>query len=161
MASLTGRQMSLYQTAMRVALSCALVAAPASAWCAQYQSIGSEPAIFYDAPTLRGNKTFVAPRGMPVEVIVAQGDWVRVRDSTGGFAWVEKKALSDKRTVVAIGRSGSVEVHAAADASSPVVFRVRPGVLLDVVAAPASGWVLVRHQDGQSGYVKVGDVWGE
>lgn len=158
---MAGRQMNLYQKSARAVLSGALIAAAAPAWCAQYQSIGSAPAIFYDAPTLRGNKTFVAPRGMPVEVIVAQGDWVRVRDSTGGFAWVEKKALTDKRTVVAIGRSGSVNVRAGADESSPVVFRVRPGVLLDVVAAPASGWVLVRYQDGQSGYVKVSDVWGE
>ena len=153
--------MSLFRTAARAALSLALVAATTSAWCAQYQSIGNEPAIFYDAPTLRGIKTFVAPRGMPVEVIVAQGDWVRVRDSTGGFAWVEKKALVDKRTVVAVGRTGGAEVHAAADESSPVVFRVQSGVLLDMVSAPASGWVSVRHQDGQSGYVKVGDVWGE
>ena len=153
--------MSLYRTAARAALSWALIAGPTSAWCAQYQSIGNEPAIFYDAPTLRGIKTFVAPRGMPVEVIVVQGDWVRVRDSTGGFAWVEKKALVDKRTVVAIAKTGSAEVHAAADESSPVVFRVQAGILLDLISAPASGWVLVRHQDGQSGYVKVGDVWGE
>ncbi len=150
-----------------MALSLALVAGPAAAWSAQYQSIGNEPAIFYDAPTLRGIKTSIAPRGMPVEVIVAQGDWVRVRDSSGGLAWVEKKALVDKRTVVvtakasnAAGGTGSANVYSATDETSPVVFRAQPGVLLDLVSAPASGWVSVRHQDGQSGYVRAGDVWG-
>ncbi len=155
------RQARLFRIVARCALSSALVAGSTLAWCAQYQAIGNDPAIFYDAPTLRGSKTFIAPRGMPVEVIVAQGDWVRVRDSTGGLAWVEKKALSDRRTVVVTAKTGPAEVHAAPDENSPSVFRAQPGVLLDLVSAPASGWVSVRHQDGQSGYVKVGDVWGK
>ena len=158
---MTARQSRLFRTATRGALWLVLAAVSTSAWCAQYQSIGNDPAIFYDAPTLRGSKTFVAPRGMPVEVIVAQGDWVRVRDSTGGLAWVEKKALSDRRTVVVSAKTGPAEVRAAPDENSPSVFRAQAGVLLELVSAPASGWVSVRHQDGQGGYVKVGDVWGK
>ena len=145
----------------RSAKSFALLVATTPAWCAPYQSIGNEPAIFYDAPTLRGLKTFVAPRGMPVEMIVAQGDWVRVRDSSGGLAWVEKKALVDKRAVVVNSKTGSADVHASADENSQVVFRAQSGVLLDLVSAPSSGWLSVRHRDGQSGFVKVGDVWGK
>ena len=158
---MTARRTRHYATAVRVALLFAAIVGPTSARCAQYQAIGNDPAVFYDAPTLRGVKTFVAPRGMPVEVIVAQGDWVRVRDSTGGLAWVEKKALVDQRTVVVTVKTGSADVHAAADDTAPVVFRAQSGVLLDLVSAPASGWVSVRHRDGQGGFVKVGDVWGE
>ena len=158
---MTAPQTRPYRMAARAALLFAAIVGPTCAWCAQYQSIGDDPAIFYDAPTLRGTRTFVAPRGMPVEVIVAQGDWVRVRDSTGGLAWAEKKALVDKRTVVVTAKTGSADVHATADENSAVVFRAQAGVLLDLVSAPASGWVSVRHHDGQGGFVKVGDVWGE
>jgi SH3-like domain-containing protein len=146
--------------AARAAAACVVLFGSATAFGADYKSVGNDPAVFYDAPTLRGTKTFVAPRGMPVEVIVAQGDWIRVRDSVGGLAWVEKKSLVDKRTVIVTSKTGAAEVHAAADDNSPVVFRAQAGVLLDLVAAPASGWVSVRHRDGQSGFVKVGDVWG-
>ena len=149
------------RAAASFAFALALMAASTSAWCAQYQSIGNDPAIFYDAPTLRATRTFVAPRGMPIEVIVAQGDWVRVRDSMGGLAWVEKKSLSDRRTVIVNTKSGSADVRTTADDASAVVFRAQAGVLLDLVSAPASGWVSVRHQGGQGGFVKVGDVWGE
>ncbi len=134
-----------------------LAATPAFA--ADYQSVGNEPAVLYDAPTLRGSKIAIAPRGMPVEVIVAQDDWVRVRDSSGGFAWIEKRLLVPQRTVVAI-EHGIVAVRAAPDDNAPIVFRVQPGVLMDVTAPPSGGWVAVRHRDGQAGFVRVGSVWG-
>lgn len=148
---------SVLRTAAAIAVGVACVA-PALA--AEYKSIGNEPAVLYDAPTLRGTRTFVAPRGMPVEVIIAQGDWVRIRDASGGLAWVERKMLTDRRTVVVSASSGAT-VHASADETSPALFRAQRGVLLDLVGPPSGGWVQVRHRDGQAGFVKVGEVWGE
>jgi SH3-like domain-containing protein len=148
-------------TALRTAFALALAACGAQAFAAEYKSVGAEPAVLYDAPTQRGIRIFVAPRGMPVEVIVAQGDWLRVRDATGGLAWMEKKALVDKRTVVVTRTPAPAEVRAAGDDGAPVVFLAQYGVLLDLVSPPAFGWVQVRHRDGPAGFVKVGDVWGE
>lgn len=136
------------------------IAASASAWAVEFKSVGNDPAVLYDAPTLRGNRLAVAPRGMPLEVVFAQNDWIKVRDSGGALSWVEKKSLADRRMLVATG-SAPVDVHAAADDNAPVVFRVQPGVLMELAGAPASGWVAVRHRDGQSGFVRVGGVWGE
>ena len=127
---------------------------------ADFKSVGGEPAVFYDAPTLRGTRTAIGPRGMPLEVVIAQGDWTRVRDAGGAFSWVEKKALVDKRTVV-VTDPAPVDVRAAADEGAAVVFRAQPGVLLDLVAPPAAGWVGVRHRDGQGGFVRAASVWGE
>ena len=145
---------------LTAAVAFGLMAVALSAAAAEYQSVGNDPAVLYDAPTLRGTKIAIAPRGMPVEIVVAQGDWIRVRDSVGGLSWIEKKSLTARRTVVATD-PGPVDVHASPDDASPVVFRVQRGVLMDLAGPPAGGWVGVRHRDGQSGFVRVGSVWGE
>ena len=142
--------------ALLLALACGL--GVSAAFGLEYRSIGSEPAIFYDAPTLRGQKVFVAPRGMPLEVVLAQGDWLRVRDAAGDLAWVEKKALGDKRTVVTLA---TATVRASPAASATAVFQLQKGVLLEMVEPASAGWVRVRHADGSAGYVSAAEVWGE
>jgi hypothetical protein len=127
---------------------------------AEYRSIGNDPAILYDAPTVRGTRTGIGPAGMPAEIVVTQGDWVRIRDSSGALSWVEKKALVARRTVVATD-PGPVDVRANPDENAPVVFRVQPGVQMEMTGAPSGGWVAVRHRDGPTGFVRVGSVWGE
>ncbi len=129
-----------------------------AAWGLDFKSVGGEPAILFDAPTQRGQKLFVAPRGMPLEVVLTQGDWLRVRDAAGDFAWVEKKALSDRRTLVTIV---AATVRSRPDAAAEPVFRVARGVLLALQAPSAGGWVHVRHADGASGYLNATEVWGE
>ena len=137
-------------------LCCGAVAP--SALALEFRSVGGEPAILYDAPTARGQKLYVAPRGMPVEVVVGQGDWLRVRDATGDLAWVEKKALTERRTVVA---TTVATVRGSADSGGAALFQVPKGVLLELVEPAARSWVRVRHADGTTGYVSAGEVWGE
>ena len=112
----------------------------------------------YDASAVRSKKLFVAPRGMPVEVVIANEGWMRVRDKAGDLAWVERKFLSDKRTVVASPATVAVRERAD-DAAKPVV-KVAQDVVLDLLEGPASGWVKVRHANGATGFVRVGQVWG-
>jgi hypothetical protein len=33
-------------------------------------------------------------------------------------------------------------------------------VVLDIAEPPAGGWIKVRHAAGQTGYVKISQVWG-
>jgi SH3-like domain-containing protein len=134
-----------------------LSAASRVTWATDYKSIGPDPAILYDAPTTRGRKLFVAPRGMPVEVVVAQPDWIRVRDQSGDLSWVERKSLVDKRTVIA---TAGTAAHAGPDETTPVVFRVQQGVVLDLLEAPSNGYAHVRHRDGASGWLRLTDLWG-
>ena len=129
------------------------------AYALDYKSIGASPAVLYDAPSARGKKVFVAPRNMPVEVILTYGEWSKVRDASGDLAWVESKALAAKRFVMvkaAIGR-----IHVGPEESSPLVFNAEKNVLLELVDPVSSGWVKVRHRDGQMGFVKANEVWGE
>lgn len=135
--------------------SCAAFAAPA----VEFKSVGAAPAIMYDAPSTKGRKVFVAPRGMPVEVVLTYGEWNKVRDAAGDLSWIEAKALTSRRNVVV--KAATARIRASAEESAPVVFTADKGVLLEVVDPAAAGWVKVRHRDGQSGYVRASEVWGE
>jgi SH3-like domain-containing protein len=140
-------------------LPAALAAFAGGAHAAEFKSVGAAPAVLYDAPSERGRKVFIAPRGMPVEIVLSYGDWVKVRDVSGDLSWVEARALDARRELIV--NVASAKVHAAPDPASPVLFSAERGVLLDLAEPIASGWIRVRHRDGQGGYVRASDVWGD
>ena len=51
-----------------------------------YRSVAGN-AILYDAPSLKGVKHFIIASGTPVEVILNQDNWAKVRDSAGNIAY--------------------------------------------------------------------------
>ena len=136
------------------AFALVLAAAPAAA---DYMSV-VEPAVLYDAPSARSKKLFVLSRGTPVEVLVTLDNWARVRDASGELAWTERKALSEKRTVVVTVPNATV--RAREDDAAPAVFQAANGVVLEYVEPGAPGWIRVRHRDGETGFVRIGQVWG-
>lgn len=142
---------------MRAVVLAAALLAPLTGQ-AEFRSIGDAPAVMYDAPSVRAAKLFVAGRNLPVEVIAADGTWVKVRDPFGGLAWVEKKALADRRTVLV--STPVADVRQRPEDNAPVAFQAQQGVLLELLDAGPAGWAQVRHADGASGYVRVNQVWG-
>lgn len=124
----------------------------------EFKSIGASPVVLYDAPSAKGGKLYVAPRGMPVELILTYGTWSKVRDMAGDLSWVESKELVARRNVVV--RAANAKIRAAADESSAVIFSADKNVLLEMVEPAAGGWLKVKHKDGQIGYVKASEVWG-
>jgi SH3-like domain-containing protein len=125
-----------------------------------FRSVGAAPAILYDAPSEKGRRTNIAPRGMPVEVVTTYGDWSKVRDADGKLSWIMSKALVARRNVIIT--AANARIHTAADEASPVVFSADKNVLLELNdPAAVSGWLKVRHRDGQSGFVKSTEVWGD
>lgn len=124
----------------------------------EFFSIADNAVIMYDAPSLKAEKTYVVSQYLPVEAVVKVEGWVKVRDSGGGLAWVEKKALSDKRYVIVT--VPLAEVRQAADAGSALVFQAQQNVVMEWLEPAVNGWIKVRHRDGQSGFVKTSQVWG-
>jgi SH3-like domain-containing protein len=122
-----------------------------------YRSL-AEAAVMYDAPSAKAQPLFAIARGTPVEVVVSLEGWVKVRDAKGDLAWVEKRVVADKRTLMV--RSDRAQVRAEADDKATVVFEAEKDVLLELVEAGPAGWAKVKHRDGQQGYVKVSQVWG-
>lgn len=136
-----------------------LAATGGEALAVDFKSVGPGPAVMFDAPAQKSRKLYIAPAGMPVEIVFTNGDWTRVRDAGGALSWMETRSLSPRRTLIV--ETPQASVRSAADEVSPVVFNVTKGVLLELAEPVASGWLKVRHRDGETGYVKAADVWGE
>lgn len=145
-------------TSPRLYASALLLLASASAHAFDFKTIGAAPAILYDAPSHKGGKLYIAPRGMPVEVVLSYGGWVKVRDATGDMAWTEASKLSSKRNVVV--RTGGAKLRATPDDNGTPLMTADKGVLLELAEPAVALWVKVRHRDGIIGYIKAIDVWG-
>jgi len=147
---------SRFQRGVLPLLAGILLAGPVHAL--DYRSVAANAAILYDAPSASAKKLYVVGQYYPVEVVVSLDAWAKVRDSAGELAWIEKKSLSDKHTVVVA--VPLADVRQSADSGAPLVFQAEQGVALEVVESGSTGWIKVRHRDGQSGFVKISQVWG-
>jgi SH3-like domain-containing protein len=145
----------IFTTAVAVA-SAALAAVPVAA--GEFRSVADNAAVLYDAPSVKSRKVYVVSHGYPVEVVVMVEGWTKVRDASGELTWIESKRLSDKRTVLV--KAGRAQVREAASDTAPVVFEAAQDVLLELLGIAGSGWLRVKHRDGQAGYVRVAQVWG-
>lgn len=148
-------------------LAAAVLAASAAdvAGAAEYKSTADAATVLYDAPSAKAKPLFILGRDTPLEVIVPVEGWSKVRDAGGTIGWVERKSLGDRRMLVV--RVPLAEVRASPDESAPVVFRAEQNVLLELAETATSaattsmpGWVKVRHRDGQTGYVRITQVFG-
>ena len=131
------------------------LAAPALA--IEYRTVDSAT-VLYDAPSQKGSKLFVIRKDTPVEVVVSLEGWVKVRDAEGGLAWIEKKYLSDKHSVIVTAERA--QIRQTADESAALSFEAEKNVALDFVEAAPGGWIKVRHRDGQVGFVRANQIWG-
>ena len=143
----------------------AALVASGGAGAAEYRTTGEAPTLLYDAPSTKARPLFVYGRDVPLEVLVAVEGWTKIRDVGGAFGWMPNKQLSDKRMLLV--RVAAAEIRANPDEAAPLVFRAEQNVLLDLAESATSpgttatpGWVKVRHRDGQTGYVRVSQVFG-
>jgi SH3-like domain-containing protein len=132
--------------------------AASQASAAEFRSVAENAAVLYDAPSAKAKKLYVVNQGYPVEIVVVVEGWSKVRDATGEMTWIESRQLSEKRTVMV--RMPIAQVREAADDAAPVAFQAQQNVLLELLEVTGSGWLRVRHRDGQTGYVRVAQVWG-
>ena len=136
----------------------ALMLAANAAHALDYVSVANNSAILYDAPSLKGKKLFVISRYTPLEKVVNLEHWIKVRDSSGSLAWIERRAVSDKRYVVV--RVPLATVRQAPEYNAPVAFQLSKNVAIESLGINGGGWIKARHQDGSSGYIKSIEVWG-
>jgi SH3-like domain-containing protein len=152
--------------ALRTVVAAVAVSASVTiAWGADFMSTSGAVTILYDAPSAKAKPLFILGADTPLEVIVPVEGWTKVRDAGGTIGWVEKGHLAARRMLVV--RVPVADVRANPDDDAPIVFRAENGVLLELAEPAASaaettmpGWVKVRHRDGQSGFVRIAQVFG-
>jgi SH3-like domain-containing protein len=142
-----------------LAVACTVVAtlcaAPAGAL--EFRSVAPKAAILYDAPSVKANRLFLLGKGYPVELLVALEGWYKVRDATGALAWVEAKDLSGVRMLAV--KVAHADVRSAPQDDAPVLFQAGQDVLLELLEL-VGAFARVRHGDGETGYVRIDQVWG-
>jgi len=71
--------------------------------------------------------------GLPVEITAEFDNWRRVRDWEGAEGWVYHSLLSGRRTAMTMppgnDRNALLPLHRGADAATPIVARLEPGVV--------------------------------
>ncbi|QEL54303.1 SH3 domain-containing protein [Chromobacterium paludis] len=142
---------------LALALLLALGAAQA-AQALEFRSVKETGVALYEAPSLTAKKLFVVSRYYPVEVLSSQKEWARVRDATGGIAWIPAAALSKQRWLLVT--SPQAGVRGQAGESGKLLFTVPKDGVLEMLQPPQDGWVQVRHRDGSIGYARITDLWG-
>jgi SH3 domain protein len=140
-----------------VGMASLLVLLASSAFAVEYRSTSRAGVIFYDAPNETSTKRFVVSANTPVELLNDQGTWLRIRDRDGTLAWIPKADASTTR-FVQVNRLANVRKEAN-QAAAPV-FKVERNVVLELVQDLRTGWLKVKHRDGQTGYIRIEDVWG-
>jgi SH3-like domain-containing protein len=82
-----------------------------------------------------------------------------VRDAAGDLSWMETRFLSPRRTFVV--EVAQLTARSAANDNAPAVFTAAKGVLLELAEPISSAWIKVKHRDGETGFVKASEVWGD
>jgi SH3-like domain-containing protein len=124
-----------------------------------FVSIGDKLAIMFDAPSMRANKIFIISAYTPLEILVKLDKLTKVRDAEGTVGWVENSTLGERRHVQI--SAASADVRAAGAATAALVFEAQRSVVLEVTGPAQDGWLPVKHRDGQSGFVRLTQVWGD
>ena len=141
-----------------LSLCSALLLAWAPAAVAEFRSVADNAAVLYDAPSLKAKKLHILGRNYPVEIVVVVEGWIKIRDAGGELAWIEAKNLSERRSVMV--KVSLADVRQAAEDRAPLAFQAEQNVLLDLLELTGTGWARVAHRDGQSGYIRLNQVWG-
>ena len=145
------------QSFTRLAACVAALLATASAEAIDFRSV-TQGAVLFDAPSPSAKRLFVIAPGTPVEVVVENNGWVKVRDPAGAITWIEASALSSQRTVMV--SSERAVIRQRPEAGAPAAFEVTRAVVLELKGTPVGGWVEVAHRDGLTGFIRVTEVWG-
>ena len=129
-----------------------------SAFALDFRSVADTGTVFYRLPSTASSRLAVASRFYPVEVVLQEKNWARVRDVRGEMGWVEVSRLSTRATVIVTAPRTTLR-REPADAASALLVAVKD-VALEVQGAPEAGWVKVRYNDRITGFVRLSDVWG-
>ncbi|HWA02134.1 MAG TPA: SH3 domain-containing protein [Rhizomicrobium sp.] len=131
-------------------------AAPASA--GTFMSLKSDKVFLREGPTFRHRVLYIYKRkDYPLEVLATYEGWRRVRDAEGTVGWVSQTMLSEKRTVLVVGK-GRAALRAQPYAKAPLIAWMEPGVVARLKACKPRFCEVVA--DGLAGWAEKARIWG-
>ena len=94
--------------------------------------------------------------GYPLKRIGKKGDWIHVRDLENDKGWIHK-TLVKKANVVVVARK-IVNVRKGPGTNFAILMKCERGVVLKKLKME-KGWLKVKHEDGEIGYIHPNLVW--
>ena len=149
--------MTLPQRCSKLVLA-ALLCCSAASQALEFRSVAETGTVFFSQPSSTSAKLFLASKAYPVEVVLQNQDWVRVRNAIGQMAWVPTAKLSSKRYVLVLSEHATI--RRTADDAAAVLATAEQNLVLALIETPSSGWAHVRIDDKTSGYIRLSDIWG-
>ncbi len=147
---------------IRIFLGC-LVFCCFAVQAAEFRTV-EKTTVMYDGPSQKARALFIYGAGVPVEMVSSIEGWNKVRDAQGTIGWLEQSTLGHRRLLQVRQRA---EIRAQPSDSAPLVFEADQDVLLHLDEAATSavdtltpGWARVRHEGGQSGYIRIDRIFG-
>lgn len=99
-------------------------------------------------------------KGLPVEIIAQYDQWRRVRDWQGTEGWVHQRLMTAIRDVIVKGTQRTI--YAEADAASPPVAKLDPGVIAHLLECRGQ-WCRIEAQNTTQairGWLNRNEIWG-
>ena len=127
----------------------------------RYVSLKSDRVNLREGPSKDNRTRWVFQRaGLPVEITAEFETWRRIRDSEGAEGWVLHSLLSGRRTALVAPwtRTGTVPLHAKANAKAELVAELQPGVLGQIKSCDGQ-WCRLTGP-GFDGFVQQDRLWG-
>ncbi|MCB6183532.1 SH3 domain-containing protein [Leeia sp. TBRC 13508] len=128
----------------------------------EFRSAVKSGVVLYESPASTAKKVFLVSEGYPVEVVISQGEWLKIRDASGALAWGHLPDWSNKRTVMVLKEGASL--YAKPEPTSPILSKLTKSVWFSLSEPSSSekvaGWLKVQHKSGAIGWLKQSDVWG-
>lgn len=94
--------------------------------------------------------------GIPVEIVAEYDNWRQIRDWEGQEGWIHAAMLSRKRSIIVTGEKRTL--YRRADAASPPVVVLEPGVVADIEDC-GEEWCRVEVRN-RRGWLRRGEFWG-
>ncbi len=147
--------MTTARSIIGLALSLALGVTVSSAYPEGFRTL--EPAVLYSGPSERVAPLLIFEKGYPLRRISEIDEWHKVETSDQKVGWIKSEILESASLAVVMEDDSTVRRRP--DANADVMFAAVSGVILEIVEDSPGDWLLVRHRDGESGYILKSSVW--
>ena len=141
----------------RIFLSFALVLLSVAVVNAEMVSIASPKVNMRSGPGKKYAVLWELGYGFPLQVKQKKGNWLKVSDFEGDVGWVYKSLVSKKAHLIV--KKERINIRSGPGKKYRVVGQANYGVVLKTLKR-GKNWVKVKHENGLTGWVKRGLLWG-